>query len=168
MMPPVGFFERGAYLIFGEPRLKCIAERDYPTFEAGMSLLGTEVKSIRAGKIQLKDSYIEIREGEAVLVGAHVSPYLQGNRDFVSEFLAKRMPSVGYVPPEATFFAWLNCKELDLPGGPYEYFLEHAKVGLSDGVPFGEAGKDHVRVNIATSRELLGQTMERLAGSIEK
>ena len=60
------------------------ARHDYEildTFEAGMSLLGTEVKSIRAGKIQLKDSYIEIREGEAVLVGAHVSPYLQGNRE---------------------------------------------------------------------------------------
>ncbi len=97
-----------------------------------------------------------------------VVPYLQGNRDFVSEFLARRMPAVGYVPPEATFFAWLNCEELELPGGAYEYFLEHAKVGLSDGVPFGEAGKGHVRLNFATSRKLLEQILERLAGSIEK
>ncbi len=60
------------------------ARHDYEileTFEAGMSLLGTEVKSTRAGKIQLKDSYIEIRDGEAILVGAHISPYLQGNRE---------------------------------------------------------------------------------------
>jgi cystathionine beta-lyase len=78
------------------------------------------------------------------------------------------MPAVGYVAPEATFFAWMDCRELDLPGGPYEYFLEHAKVGLSDGVPFGEAGKGFARVNFATPRKLLEQILERMADSIEK
>jgi SsrA-binding protein len=59
------------------------ARHDYQileTLEAGIALLGTEVKSIRAGKIQLKESHIEIRDGEAFLVGAHVSPYSHGNR----------------------------------------------------------------------------------------
>jgi SsrA-binding protein len=50
------------------------------TFEAGVVLQGTEVKSIRAGRVQLKDSYVEVRDGEAWLVGAHVSPYSHGNR----------------------------------------------------------------------------------------
>jgi cystathionine beta-lyase len=99
---------------------------------------------------------------------AGVVSYLQGNRDFVTEFLARRMPAVGYVAPEATFFAWMDCRELDLPGGPYEYFLEHAKVGLSDGVPFGEAGKGFARVNFATPRKLLEQILERMADSVEK
>ena len=99
---------------------------------------------------------------------AAVIPYLEGNRDFVTDFLARRMPTVGYVPPEATFFAWMDCRELDLPGGPYEYFLEHAKVALSDGVPFGEAGEGHVRLNFATPRKLLAQILEQLADSIEK
>ena len=49
--------------------------------EAGIALLGTEVKAVREGKIQLKDSYIEIREGEAYLIGAHISPYSHGNRE---------------------------------------------------------------------------------------
>jgi SsrA-binding protein len=49
------------------------------TWEAGIQLLGTEVKSIRAGKIQLKDSYVEFKDGEAFLVGAHISPYSHGN-----------------------------------------------------------------------------------------
>ena len=59
------------------------ALRDYELldrFEAGLELHGTEVKSIRAGRVQLKDSYIEVRDGEAFLVGAHVSPYSHGNR----------------------------------------------------------------------------------------
>ncbi len=59
------------------------ARHDYEIldkFEAGLVLVGTEVKSIRDGRIQLKDSYVEIRDGEAWLVGAHVSPYSHGNR----------------------------------------------------------------------------------------
>ena len=58
------------------------ARHDYEileTFEAGMQLKGTEVKAARNGKVQLKDSYVEVRDGEAWLVGAHISPYSHGN-----------------------------------------------------------------------------------------
>jgi SsrA-binding protein len=48
--------------------------------EAGVSLVGTEVKSIREGRINLKDSYAHIREGEAFLFNCHISPYTHGNR----------------------------------------------------------------------------------------
>lgn len=51
------------------------------TFEAGIALQGTEVKAARQGKVQLKDSYVEVRDGEAYLVGAHISPYTHGNRE---------------------------------------------------------------------------------------
>lgn len=49
-------------------------------FEAGIVLSGTEVKSLRAGKVNLKDSYVQVKEGEIFLVGVHISPYEQGNR----------------------------------------------------------------------------------------
>lgn len=48
-------------------------------FEAGLVLLGSEVKAAREGKVQLRDSYVEIRDGEAWLVGVHISPYSHGN-----------------------------------------------------------------------------------------
>src|SRR5687768_5684740 len=48
--------------------------------EAGIALQGTEVKSIRAGQIQLKESYVTVRDGEAWLFNAHISPYSHGNR----------------------------------------------------------------------------------------
>jgi SsrA-binding protein len=51
------------------------------TFEAGMELSGTEVKAARNGKVQLKDSYVEFRGGQAYLVGAHISHYSHGNRE---------------------------------------------------------------------------------------
>ena len=58
------------------------ARHDYfieDTYEAGMVLTGTEIKSIREGRVQLKDSYISIRHGEAWIKGMHVSPYKFGN-----------------------------------------------------------------------------------------
>ena len=48
-------------------------------FEAGISLRGTEVKSIREGRANLKEAYADIRDGEVYLVGAHISPYSHGN-----------------------------------------------------------------------------------------
>ena len=59
------------------------ARHDYEileTFEAGLVLTGTEVKSVREGRVQLKDGHVEIRDGEAWLIGTHVSPYAGGNR----------------------------------------------------------------------------------------
>jgi len=47
--------------------------------EAGIALTGTEVKSLREGKVNLKDSYVSFDHGEAFLVGAHISPYSHGN-----------------------------------------------------------------------------------------
>ncbi|MDA8387786.1 MAG: SsrA-binding protein SmpB [Nitrospiraceae bacterium] len=49
------------------------------TCEAGIALTGTEVKSIRQGKANLRDSYVLIKDGEAFLLGCHISPYSHGN-----------------------------------------------------------------------------------------
>jgi SsrA-binding protein len=50
------------------------------TYEAGISLMGSEVKSIRDGRISLKESYAEIKDGEVFLVNCHISPYEPANR----------------------------------------------------------------------------------------
>ena len=50
-------------------------------YEAGLMLTGTEIKSVLASRVQLKDAYIIVRSGEAWLVNAHISPYAQGNRE---------------------------------------------------------------------------------------
>ena len=58
------------------------ARHDYfviETYEAGVELFGTEVKSLRAGTVNMKDSYCEIDKGEMFALGVHISPYEQGN-----------------------------------------------------------------------------------------
>lgn len=52
----------------------------HETFEAGIALTGTEIKSIRQGRLNLKDSFCRISDGELFLHGVHISPYEQGNR----------------------------------------------------------------------------------------
>lgn len=59
------------------------ARRDYfiiESWEAGMALTGTEVKSLREGRANLKDSFAEVAKGEVFLLNAHISPYSCGNR----------------------------------------------------------------------------------------
>jgi SsrA-binding protein len=58
------------------------ARHDYhllEKFEAGIALTGTEIKSLRDGQVTLQRAFAELREGEAYLVGAHISEYAQGN-----------------------------------------------------------------------------------------
>ena len=71
-----------------EERIKVIADNrkarhDYfilDTYEAGIALTGTEVKSLRAGKVNLRDCYGMVKDGEMYLEGMHISPYEHGNR----------------------------------------------------------------------------------------
>ncbi len=72
----------------GKQEIKIIAKNkkaahDYfilETYEAGIELFGTEVKSVRAGKVNLKDSWCNVVNGEMLANGVHISPYEQGNR----------------------------------------------------------------------------------------
>ena len=58
------------------------ARHDYfvdETYEAGIELFGTEVKSLRAGTVNLKDAYCSVKDGELFVIGMHISPYEKGN-----------------------------------------------------------------------------------------
>jgi len=61
------------------------------TVEAGLVLTGTEIKSVRAGKVQLQDAYARIQEGEAWLHNAHIAPYEQGNRSNVDPVRSRKL-----------------------------------------------------------------------------
>ena len=60
-------------------------------YEAGIELKGTEVKSIRAGKLNMKDSFCTVKNGELILHGMHISPYEQGNRYNVDPMRHRRL-----------------------------------------------------------------------------
>lgn len=103
------------------------------------------------------------REGEAWL--DEVMAYLERNRERVARWAAENR--LGCHAPEATYLAWFDCRglKLDEDTTPQQHFLERARVALSQGGDFGEAGKGHVRLNFATSQELLEEILGRLAGA---
>jgi cystathionine beta-lyase len=91
--------------------------------------------------------------------------YLDGNRRRLGELLATHLPAVGYHPPQATYLAWLDCRALGLER-PAAFFLEHAKVAVSEGAAFGEPGKGFVRLNFATSAALLERIVQAMAAAV--
>jgi cysteine-S-conjugate beta-lyase len=92
---------------------------------------------------------------------------LKSNRDYVAQFVKEEMPGVHHYTPESTYLAWLDCRALDLPDSPYKFFLNEAKVGLNDGGMFGPTGETCVRLNFATSEEVLSQVLRRMATTVQ-
>ena len=92
--------------------------------------------------------------------------YLDRNRQQVTQWAAQA--NLGHHMPEATYLAWMDCRRLDLPQGrtPQQHFLEHANVALNEGLDFGEPGQGHVRLNFATSAEILAEVLERLGRAL--
>jgi cystathionine beta-lyase len=94
-----------------------------------------------------------------------VLTHLDGNRRLLADLLAERMPAVRYQPPEGTYLAWLDCRQLGLTGSVGEFFLHRAGVALVDGPECGAPGEGHVRLNFATSRALLTAMVDRMAAA---
>jgi cystathionine beta-lyase len=94
--------------------------------------------------------------------------YLQGNRDYLYEYVRDQLPMLQMVKPEGTYLAWLDCHNAGIQGSPYEFFLKEARVGLNDGATFGGGGEGFVRLNFACTWVLLTQALERMKSAIDK
>jgi cystathionine beta-lyase len=94
--------------------------------------------------------------------------YLEANRDTLVKFVQEELPGVTLWKPEGTYLSWLDCRELDLPVSPHEFFLKEAKVGLNDGATFGENGEGFVRLNFACPRAILVDGLERMKSALGK
>ncbi len=97
---------------------------------------------------------------------AQLRRYLEGNRDYAMDFIAKELPEIEVRRPEATFLSWLDCTNVSLNPDPHAFFLERAGVGLSDGADFGQGGANNVRLNFATSRTILTQILTQMRDAV--
>lgn len=132
---------------------------------------------------QLRDQFRSAREGMVPwvnamgLIGAEAAyregqpwldqllPYLQENREFLFDFVSRELPGIKMAKPEGTYLAWLDCRQLKLDN-PYEFFLTHARVALSDGRPFGTGGAGFVRLNFGCHRSTLAEALCRMKSSL--
>jgi cystathionine beta-lyase len=91
--------------------------------------------------------------------------YLDGNRTRLVECLVAELPGVQCPVPEATFLSWIDCTTLGLED-PARFFLDQARVALSDGQPFGRGFEQFVRLNFGTSRVLLEQIVGAMGAAV--
>ena len=143
-----------ALMVLGSPEIKQRFRELPPHLLAHGGLLGTEAT-------------IAAWTGSEAWLD-EVTVYCAENRESVSGFLGERLPQIGMLEPEATYLAWLDCRELALPGGPWRFFLDRARVALSNGEDFGPPGRGHVRLNFATSKRILGEILERMADAVDR
>lgn len=93
---------------------------------------------------------------------------IDANRKLLTELLQTHLPDAKYIPPESTYLAWIDCRDLGLGDDPAKVFLDLGRVGLSSGIPFGEGGQGHVRFNLATSPEIVTEAVERMATAVDE
>lgn len=94
--------------------------------------------------------------------------YLEANRDFLFDTIAREMPSIGTNQIQATYLAWLDCSRAGIEGNPAKFFAENAKVGLNDGAAFGCGYEKFVRLNFGTPRRILEEALDRMANALHK
>ena len=153
----------------------------------GFNIAGLRAGVMHFGSAELRDRFTARMPfsvmGQASVVGAdatvaawrHGQPWLddvlgqlRSNRDYVTQFIQEELPGVQYHPPQGTYLAWLDCRALDLPNSPYQFFLKEAKVGLNDGATFGTPGTTCVRLNFATSETVLREVLQRMAVAVQR
>jgi len=88
--------------------------------------------------------------------------YLTANRDFAVDYINQHLPGLQTTVPEATYLLWLDCRDAKVEGSPAEFFLENARVGLSEGDHFGPGGAGFVRLNYGCPRATLVDGLQRL------
>ncbi|NTV65361.1 MAG: putative C-S lyase [Oscillochloris sp.] len=93
--------------------------------------------------------------------------YLTENRDTLVRYLAEHLPQLRTTVPDATYLAWIDCRDAGITGSPMKFFLEHANVALSDGVTFGENGRGFVRLNFGCPRATLLEGLDRMRAALD-
>ena len=128
-------------------------------YEAGIALTGTEVKSAMDGRVQLKDAYVSVREGEAWLFNAHISPYSHGNRENHDPLRTRKL--------------LLHKKEIEkldeaaarqgMTLVPTQVYLKHGRIKLEVGVARGKKmyDKREAEMRRTVDRETRAQLKER-------
>jgi len=131
------------------------------TYEAGIALVGTEVKSIRAGRVNLQDAYCKIENGEVWLYGMHISPYEFGNRFNVDPMRPRKL--------------LLKRQEIDRLAGkvqqrglaliPLKLYFDHGYVKVQIGVARGKKLYDKRRAIAERDAEMERRRAEVQSGS---
>ncbi|NMM83314.1 aminotransferase class I/II [Rhodococcus sp. SRB_17] len=97
-----------------------------------------------------------------------VRDYLEGNRDILVDALTEHLPGARIISPDATYFGWIDVRSLNLPGNAQQFFLEQARVALSDGNTFGVTAQGHIRFNFAMQRQVIPEAISAMSAALQR
>lgn len=141
-------------VVIPNPRLR-------QSFTTVVENLGLQLGNV-FGQVGLEAAY---RYGAEWLAG--LMAYLEGNLDYLTEFLARRLPQIKPNRPEGTYLAWLDCRALGLDRAALkDLFLKQARVALDDGPIFGTGGEGFQRLNFACPRATLDAALRRIEQAV--
>jgi cystathionine beta-lyase len=140
---------KGAIAVAGSPAMQHLLDRLPPSCQYGAGLFGV-LASLAAWSSG--DQWLDA-----------LITQLDHARTEFGRLLRLRLPEAGYIPPEASFLAWVDCARLGLGPEPAEAFLRRGRLALGRGLDFGAPGDGFVRVTIGTSSALLADIVDRMA-----
>jgi cystathionine beta-lyase len=117
----------------------------------------------RVGHFGVLASIAAFTDGDPWL--ASLLTTLDARRSQLADLLRTHLPAIRWTPPQATYLSWLDCSHLGPDDEPRDLFLDKARVALEPGTRFGAAGAGHVRLNFATSPEILTEAVTRMAAA---
>lgn len=117
------------------------------------------------GLLALKAAYLE---GEEWL--EEQLDYLEGNYNYLQDFISKNIPQIKVTAAEGTYLSWLDCSQLNFDSDQelIDFMNNKAQVGMNPGIWFGKAGSMFMRLNIACPRQRLKEGLERIKKAVEK
>ena len=143
--------------------------------KAGLVIAGTEaigdlagvhdVVSYAASHIAVRAHAAAYRDGREWLT--QVRSEIADNRQLLRDLLTKHLPEVVWQGHQATYLAWLDVSRLHLGSRPANTLTRKAKVALSEGLNYGPAGDGFVRMNLATSPEIITEAVRRIEDVVD-
>ncbi len=115
------------------------------------------------GMVAAQSAY---QQGDSWL--AQLLLYLEANRDFLCDYIARELPGVKLGKPEGTYLAWLDCRQAGLLQNPCRFFLEEGRVAFNDGETFGKGGQGFVRLNFGCPRPTLIDGLVRVKKALQR
>lgn len=107
------------------------------------------------------------RDGDQWLDG--LMRYLESTRDFAADFIAREIPQIKLIKPEATYLLWLDCRGLGMSDAQLrDFFIRECKLGMSPGAVFGEGGSGFMRMNIGTTQRRIAAALEAISLAVAK
>jgi cystathionine beta-lyase len=93
--------------------------------------------------------------------------YLATTRDYVLDFVARRLPGIRAIVPEGTYLIWLDCRGLGMDDlALKEFFISRARVGMNPGTTFGSNGSGFMRLNLGAPRAVVAEALERIEAAL--